>query len=782
LKTNNSLLSYYKKKVETINDIKLVELSDNELLQRSRELINRARQGDSLEGMLIEAFALVKEVAFRTIGLKAYDEQLMAGIAMHEGNLVEMQTGEGKTLTAVFPAYLNGISGIGVDIFTYNDYLAQRDAGLMGPIYNLLGLTVGFIKGNMNRQERIDAYNCDITYVTAKEAGFDYLRNFLCYTKENLIHRSFNYIIVDEADSILIDEARIPLVIAASGAESDKSLNSIREIICQLEKDIDYEMDENAQNVNFTNVGIDFIEGELECGNLYAEENLALLSELLDALQGEVLFHKDVDYIVREGKIELIDEFTGRTAENRHWPDGIQAAVETKEGLKRQSEGRIMNQITLQNFIMLHKKISGMTGTAKDAANEFMKFYNLEVVIIPTHKPCIRRDYLNVVFTHKEAKYKALIKEVIEVHKTGQPILIGTGSIRESVYVAGELKRMKVESQVLNAKNDEREAHIIEQAGALSAVTVSTNMAGRGTDIKLGGLNEYDHEKVVELGGLYIIGTNIYESHRIDKQLRGRAGRQGDPGLSKFFISLEDDLIIKYGVENVIPEGKELKKQEEPINNIDILDGIEHLRRIVQGKNLDLRQWLWRYSYIIEKQIILVQNRRMEILLDITPSCVLAEKEPELYGSLSSVIEKDTMQYLEKKTALFYIDNSWSDYLEYILDIRDISYMAVLKGRNPIDTFEAEAVKTFSDFEDRVAMHIISEFKKLEPTQEGILALLKRMDSPPSTFTYLLKENSYDGSLALKLNRAGVTSFALMFAAPFLLLKRLFNFLKNKHI
>lgn len=780
LRRDSGIIKYYLKEVEKINEIKLCELSDIELKERSRNLISRARMGETSHGMIIEAFALVKEATKRVIGLEAYDEQLIAGIAMHEGNLVEMQTGEGKTLAAVFPAYLNAITGAGVDIFTYNDYLARRDAGLMGPIYNFLGLTVGFIEGNMNKQERRIAYACDITYVTAKEAGFDYLRNFLCYDKEHLIQRSFSYIIVDEADSLLIDEARIPLVIAANRIETYKGVERAREIICQLEASIDYIIDENALNVNFTEMGIEFIEGQLECGNLFAEENLSLLSELLDALQAEVLYHRDVDYIVRDGKIEIIDEFTGRTAQNRHWPDGIQAAIETKEGIKGQSEGRIMNQMTIQNFIMLHRRIAGMTGTAIDAAEDFRKFYNLEVVKIPTHKPCIRKDCPNVVFTHKEAKFKALIGEVDRVHKTGQPILIGTSSIRESVYVAEKIKEVGIKSQVLNAKNDEYEAHIVEQAGALNAVTVSTNMAGRGTDIKLGGLNEIDRDKVVELGGLYIVGTNIYESHRIDKQLRGRAGRQGDPGLSKFFISLEDDLIIKYGVENVIPENMEIKLGDEPITDKKILEGIEHLRRIVNGKNLNLRHWLWRYSYIIERQKILVQNRRMEILLDISPSSIIAEKSPELYGNLSLIIDKSVLQYLEKQTALFYIDNCWSEYLEYILDVRDISYLAVLKGRNAIDTFEAEAVNSFMNFQDRVELKIISEFKNLEPTKEGIISLLERMVSPPSTFTYLLKENSYDGSLAISLNRGGFTSLAIMFVWPLIILKRIYNFLKGK--
>lgn len=777
----NHVSSLYRKKVEKIHGVALSGVSDNELRASSRRLMEQALAGEELDDLLIEAFALVKEAAIRTIGIEAYDEQLLAGIAMHEGNLVEMQTGEGKTLAAVFPAYLNALTGKGVDIFTYNDYLARRDAALMGPIYSLLGLTVGFVQENWDTQDRKRAYGYDITYVTAKEAGFDYLRNYLCDDKEKLIQRSFHYIIIDEADSLLIDEARIPLVIAAGGRDSadNQNRNRIREVILKLQKGRDYELDDKAQNVRFTNDGIDFIENELTCGNLYAEENLQLLSQLLDALQAEVLFRRDIDYIVRDGKIELVDEFTGRVADNRHWQDGIQAAVETKEALSLKVEGRIMNQITLQYFIMLHKKISGMTGTATDAENELLKLYHLTVVEIPTHKRCIRKDHPNSVFTHKEAKYSAIFGEIEKVHQSGQPILIGTASIRESEYVAEELKKIGIDSQVLNAKNDELEAHIIEQAGTYGAVTVSTNMAGRGTDIKLGGQDMQDYDRIVKLGGLYIIGTNIYESHRIEKQLKGRAGRQGDPGESHFFVSLEDDLIIKYGVENIIGEGNEIVQQETVVTDDDIVEGIEHLRRIVQGKNTDLRQWLHRYSYIIEQQKLLVQNRRMEILLDVLPSDTLTHREPELYSSLCAVIDPSFVQYLEKRVALFYIDHCWSDYLEYILDIRDISYLAVLNGKNPIDKFEVDAVAAFGDFQDRVAANIVAEFKNLELTADGIRLLLSRMASPDATFTYLLKENSYDGSLAVKLNRVGGTAFALMFAAPLVLLKRLYQLVKK---
>jgi preprotein translocase subunit SecA len=780
-KKDNKAIKLYRNRVREIKDIKLSALKDYELLQKSGELYERACRGETLDALLVEAFALVYEAAYRVLRLKAYDEQLMAGIAMHEGNLVEMQTGEGKTLAAVFPAYLNALTRNGVNIFTHNDYLAKRDATLMGPVFAFLGMSVGFIQENMNRQERQEAYAYAITYATAKEAGFDYLRNFLCYDKKHLIKRSFNFIIVDEADSLLIDEARIPLVIAASGEPSNKSVEAVRETICKLEPNIDYIIDDNKLNVKLTDTGINFIEEFLECGNLYAPENLELLSDLLNALEGEVLFHKDIDYIVKDGKIQIVDELTGRTAYNRHWPDGIQAAIETKEGIGSQAKGRIMNQITLQNFIMLHKKIAGMTGTAIDAAEEFRRYYDLDTIVIPTHRPCIRVDKPNVVFTHKAAKYEAIFKEIEKVHKTGQPILIGTSSIRESIFVAGELKKLGITPEVLNAKNDELEAHIIEQAAARGMVTVSTNMAGRGTDIKLGGAHEVDRDKVVELGGLYIIGTSIYESHRIDKQLRGRAARQGDPGLSQFFISLEDDLIVKYGVENVLPRNFKLVNQDNPITNTKILNGIEHLRRIVRGKNLNLRQWLMRYSYIIEQQKAIVQNRRMEILLEVVTSNKIKEKEVEIYLKLKQLLSENEIRELEKQVTLFYIDKCWSDYLDYMLDIRDVSYLAVLRGGIPANTFEAEAVKSFVDFQDRVEQGILTEFKTLEITLEGINALKERMAAPSSTWTYLLKDNSFDGSLAVSINSVGFTAFAIIYMWPVMLITMIFEqFKKNQ--
>jgi preprotein translocase subunit SecA len=416
----------YKEIVEKMNYNKFESLNNEGLLNKSYELRNKVSEGFSMDDIIVEAFELVGQAVKRVLGLSAYDEQLIAGIAMHKGRLVEMQTGEGKTLAAVFPAYLNALEGLGCHILTFNDYLARRDAAWMGPIYEMLGLTVGFVQETMKRVDKQSAYACDITYVTAKVAGFDYLMDSLCYKKSELMLRTFNFAIVDEADSIIIDEARIPLVIATKGDDNDNSLCKTTEVLRKLQPEVDYNKDEVKKNAYLTKTGLIRVEDILCCENLYAEENFNLLNEVQNILYVNSLLTKDIDYIIRDGKIEMVDEFTGRVAENRRFPDGIQAALEAKEYLSIKSKGRIMNQITLQSFILLYKKIAGMTGTAMDSFNEINEFYELEVIIIPPHIPCKRVDYPDVIFTHKQAKYKALSAEIKTVHATGQPILIGT--------------------------------------------------------------------------------------------------------------------------------------------------------------------------------------------------------------------------------------------------------------------------------------------------------------------------------------------------------------------
>lgn len=731
----------YKKVVKQINDIKLNHLSDSKLKKMSEQLKKNVKNIDCVDELLVKSFALVREVSSRVLGMRPFDVQLIAGIALHKGEIVEMKTGEGKTLAAVMPAYLNALTGKGVHILTFNDYLAKRDAQWMEPIYRFLGMTVGYINEGMSLNERRNAYSCDITYVTAKEAGFDYLRDFLCEEKDKLVHRAFNYAIVDEADSILIDEARIPLVIAGNIYEDEKDLFHLSKIVKSFKLGEDYELDKYDKNISFTDEGLLHAEKILSCNNLYAHENLELLTRLNCTLHAEVLLKRDKDYIVRNDKIELIDEFTGRIADKRHWPDNLHAAVEAKEGIKSNTKGKIMGSIALQYFLSLYQKISGMTGTACTSAKELREFYCMDVVVMPTNKPCIRKDYPDMIFTHKEAKRKALVLEIKKAHETGQPILIGTGNIEESEQLANDLNRIGINCHVLNAKNDEMEAKIISKAGELGAVTVSTNMAGRGVDIKLGGENEQDKNKVVILGGLYVIGTNRYESIRIDNQLRGRAGRQGDPGESRFFISLEDELIKTYDITKFIPEKEIPLRQEEPVDNKVIRSKVESGQRIVQGYNYDVRKQLWKYSFLIEQQRRIIYKKREDILMDKVTLNLFSTKCPEKYFSLLNKVGEDVLKKVEKKITLYHINKCWAEYLDYISYIREGIHLVVIAKKNPLDEFHKIVIEAFDDMMKTIDSRIIDTISTVEIKKDGIDMDKEGLKGPSSTWTYLVNED-----------------------------------------
>ena len=584
-------------------------LDDEDIRNRAQELRN-----DDPGEALVEIFALVREASKRRLDQRPYDEQIMAGIALHQGRVAEMQTGEGKTLAAVAPAILNALSGKGVHIHTVNDYLARRDAAWMGPIYEILGVSVGCIQEGMSVEDRRDAYNCDVTYVTAKEAGFDLLRDGLCLEPDDRVHRPFHFVIVDEADSILIDEARVPLVVAGATDDPAAGLIRLAELARKLQPEVDFDTDEYSRNINLTEAGTHRVEQNLRVANLYAEESLGLLAAVRNAMHAEFLLHRDVDYIVRDGRVELVDELTGRVVEDRQWPDGLQAAIEAKEGLDLQPEGRILGSITMQHFMMSYPRLAGMTATAQPAAEELKAAYDLEVVVIPTHLPCIRADHPDRIYTHREAKQLAVFDEVTAVNATGRPILVGTASVAESERLAASLHETGILCRVLNAKNDEAEAEIIAEAGAIGAVTISTNMAGRGTDIRLGGQNEAERDAVVALGGLYVIGTNRHESLRIDRQLRGRAGRQGDPGSSRFFVSLEDELLVRFGLEELIPRVSLPARQMDEVDDPLLRREIARAQRIVDGQNIDMRKTLKRYSDVLEAQRQFIQNWRREVL------------------------------------------------------------------------------------------------------------------------------------------------------------------------
>lgn len=706
-------LQSYQDKVGLIRKRSLEAWGDKELQAESLRLKKAARSGTPLDELLIDAYALVCEAAKRTIGLQPYDVQIMAAIALHERFLIEQQTGEGKTLSAVMPAYLNALTGESVHVLTFNDYLARRDAEWMGPIYRFLGLTVQSIQGDMSLSEKREGYAADVTYVTAKEAGFDYLRDTLALELSEMVHRPFHYVIVDEADSLLLDEARVPLVIAGESESSGIDDFTFAEVARQLRQDEHYEFDEFQRNVYLIEAGAAKAEALLGCDNLYDPHNAHLLTSLNCALHVETLMKKDIDYIVRDGKIELVEEYTGRVAENRYLPDGLQAALAAKEGLHWRSGGKILGTITIQHFISLYPKICGMTATALASATDFKDIYALQVLQIPPNLPNRRVDYPHRIFTHKEAKLKALVQEIYSVHREGRPILIGTSSVEESDQLAQALAAAGVPCHVLNAKNDAEEAEIIAQAGKFGAVTVSTNMAGRGVDIKLGGGDEEQAEVVAKLGGLYVIGTCVNESVRIDNQLRGRSGRQGDPGSSRFFVSLEDELLRRFGMDTVL----HVPKQEEAIEDPVLVRKIAHIQRVVMGQNFDIHLELNRYSDMVEDQRRILYEERLRILN--------GEK---------------LMSPSEQRVRLFYIDKYWADHLAYVSYLREGIHLESLTSRSPIDEFHIQITQAFEQIPSKIDAETMNMLQRLGGSNDPAEWEKLGLKSPTSTRTYIIND------------------------------------------
>jgi preprotein translocase subunit SecA len=714
--------------------------SDEDLREIAARLRTRARGAEPTEDLLVKTFALVREVADRTVGMRPFDVQMLAAAALHHGKLVEMNTGEGKTLAAVPAACLNGLAGHGVHVLTFNDYLARRDAAWMGPVYRFLGLSVGVVQEGMDVGARQAAYGADITYATAKEAGFDFLRMHLARHPCRLVHRPFNYAIVDEADSILIDEARVPLVIAGDRPSSKTSPYRIAEVVAGLKEGEAWETDTNRRNVFLSDRGFDRMEEVLGCGDLHGDENYILLTEINQALHARVLLKRDVDYIVRDDRIELVDEFTGRVVDDRRWPDGLQAALEAKEGLPIQPGGRILGSITLQHFLRRYPKLSGMTATARPAAGELEHLYDLKIVVIPPNQPCVREDLPDVIFTHGAAKIRNLVSEIARIHRTGRPILVGTRSVEESEVLAGELETAGIGCRVLNAKNDQAEAAIVTQAGAPGAVTISTNMAGRGTDIRLGGADERDRERVVALGGLYVIGTNRHESRRIDDQLRGRAGRQGDPGCSCFFVSLEDDLMVRFGIDRLIPPALRPARQAEPVSHAVIRREVDRLQRIVEGQNHDIRETLWRYSSLLERQRITLHEWRMGVLTGEEELDLAAGRVPERYAGLSERFGKEAVRAAEQAVTLHWIDRCWADHLAAVAEVREGIHLADVGGLDPLREYQKQIAEAFRGLHPTIEDRILETFKTLEITEKGIDLGRSGIHGPSSTWTYLVND------------------------------------------
>jgi len=770
--------------VDEINNLeaKVQTLSDEQLLQESSKLRELAQSGKNLDELLPYAFALVREAAKRTLNQRHFDVQLMAGIVLHQGKIAEMKTGEGKTLAATLPAYLNALTGKGVHVVTVNEYLAKRDTVWMGQIYHALGLKVACLihegalmydphfvqksgndnagSGNLEHKHtesalldrerditgsyliqsaylrpisRREAYQADITYGTNHEFGFDYLRDNLAYSLSQQVQARrlaqpktlkiesapLNFAIIDEVDSILIDEARTPLIISAPDTESSQYYKVFAKIVATLQKDIDYVVDEKLRSVDITQEGIDKVEQQLHLKNLYAPENLRLVHYLQESLRAAALFKKDKDYVVKGDEIIIVDQFTGRLMWGRRYSGGLHQAIEAKEGVPVQNESRTFASISIQNYFRMYQKLSGMTGTAQTSAEEFDKVYGLEVVVIPTNRMMIRQDHPDLIYKTMAGKYAALIKEVKERHKAGQPILIGTISIEKNEELSRLLKQAGVPHEVLNAKNHEREGAIIAQAGRLGAVTVATNMAGRGVDIILGGNppNPLEAQKVKELGGLLVIGTERHESRRIDNQLRGRAGRQGDPGVSQFYLSLEDDLLRIFGGEKIKNLMQWLKVPEDmPITSKAVTRAIAQAQTKIEGLNFDARKHLLEYDDVLNKQRLAIYSKRQELLEKNTPTLVLMA-----------------------------LDMFWMNHLENMEELADSVRLRAYGQHDPLVEYRREGHLLFQQ--------LLKDFDEwIEKNKERIEKLSKEMSD---------KTLTAEGSRASMLNpRPSVSNFA----------------------
>ena len=762
---NDKEIARYRKVVEKINALEpqMQALTDDKLTGYTNKFRERLANGETLDDILPEAFAVVREGSRRVLGMRHFDVQLIGGMCLHEGKIAEMRTGEGKTLVATLPVYLNALTGEGVHMVTVNDYLARRDSEDMGRLYRYLGLTVGLVVHDMDFPERKFAYSRDVTFGTNNEFGFDYLRDNMVIYPEQMVQRKLHYAIVDEVDSILIDEARTPLIISGPGAKSTDMYAVMAKAVSGLKEGIDYTVDEKQKTVAPADSTIPKVEKILGINNLYAPENIELSHCFTAALRAKALMKRDRDYVVRNGEIIIVDEFTGRLMEGRRYSDGLHQAIEAKEGVKIQRESQTLATITFQNYFRMYDKLAGMTGTAKTEEDEFLKIYNLPVIVVPTNKPVIRKDYPDLIFKTKRAKYKAVGRAVTSLHAKGQPVLIGTTSITQSEELSAILRKNGIPHNVLNAKFHEKEAEIIAGAGQKGAVTIATNMAGRGTDIKLG-------EGVPELGGLFIIGTERHESRRIDNQLRGRAGRQGDPGASRFYLSLEDDLLRLFASDRISGIMDKLGMDEdEPIEHKLITNSIEHAQKKVEARNFDIRKHVLEYDDVMNQQREVMYGERRKILfgenlrenimgmvkhiiraeMDQYANAQLYPEEWQLDGliedaekiyapqgrlkkeelaamsrdELQECLEKlaeegyhnrellfgeDNMRELEKVVMLRVVDKKWMEHLDHMDMLRDGINLRAYGQRNPLVEYKIEALDMFEEMEADIQDQIAS--------------------------------------------------------------------------
>jgi len=781
-----------------INDIepRIHPLNDDQLREKTGEFKERIERGESLDEVLPEAFAVVREAARRTLGERHYDVQLIGGIVLHEGKISEMATGEGKTLVATLPAYLNALEGKGVHIITVNDYLAKRDSEWMGAIYRFLGLSVGVIVHELNDQERKNAYGSDITYGTNNEFGFDYLRDNMKFDIQDYVQRDLHYAIVDEVDSILVDEARTPLIISGPTEDSTDKYYKINRIIPSLKQGNHYQIEEKTHAAFLTEEGVALVEKLLHVENLYDPRQIETLHHVNQALKAHTLFKRDVDYVVKEGQVVIVDEFTGRLMPGRRWSDGLHQAVEAKENVRIENENQTLATVTFQNYFRMYKKLAGMTGTADTEAAEFRKIYNLDVVVIPTNMPLIRLNHADVIYKTEEEKFRAAVREIEELHQQGRPVLVGTISIEKSERLSFLLKKRGVPHNVLNAKHHEREAEIIAQAGRVGMVTISTNMAGRGTDILLGGNPKFlartmveekenpeemqkayeeafrkalsivqkEKEKVVQLGGLHVLGTERHEARRIDNQLRGRSGRQGDPGSSRFYLSLQDDLMRIFGSERISKIMDRLGiEEDQPIEHNLVTKAIENAQKKVEGHNFEIRKHLLEYDTVMNKQREVIYTQRRDVLTgeDLKESVMemleeqaeglvdlyidekvhpedwdlkglhdavyqqfsfrwsapspeknglnrerledlIIEKAKEVYQKKEEEFGEGTLRYLEKVIMLQSVDHHWKDHLLAVDQLKEGIGLRGYGQKDPRIEYQKEAYQMFLEMLDRI--------------------------------------------------------------------------------
>ena len=736
MKLFKNLFDYETKELKKINklvdeiealDEEMQKIKDVEFKAKTEEFKNRLQNGETLDDILVEAFALAREACFRAIGEKPYRVQLIGGLAIHRGNIAEMKTGEGKTLTTVLPSYLNALSGLGVHVVTTNEYLSSRNAEWMEPIYTLLGVSVGVNLRSKTHSEKQEAYNADITYTTNNELGFDYLRDNMVVRKERRVQRGLNFAVIDEVDSVLIDEARTPLIISGGAAKSSNVYKEADRVAKNLTID-DYVLDEKTKRVTLTEDGVKKAEKLLRVDNLYDIKNSVMVHTLDKALVANYGFKKDVDYVVENDKVLIVDSFTGRLMHGRQFSEGLHQAIEAKENVTINEETKTLATITFQNLFRMYNKLSGMTGTAKTEEEEFQNIYNTDVDCIPTNKPVIRDDQVDLIYSSLNGKYTALVRTVKEIHSTGRPILIGVASVETSEVISQLLTKAKIKHELLNAKNHEREALIIEKAGQKNSVTIATNMAGRGTDIKLG-------EGVRELGGLFVIGTERHESRRIDNQLRGRAGRQGDPGTTRFFVSMEDDLMIKFGSDKMKSVMQTLGlAEDQAISNKMISNSLESAQKKVEGFNFDRRKGLLDFDNVISKQREIIYERRNEILdkesikdrvietfKDFVANQINIHLAPEGYltdNDLNNIVERFNNGLLKKKK--LNINDLKSKSTEEVIDF---VYNLVIEDYNKKLEDIPEEIQ--NDFEKSISLKVVDknwmdQLDSMEALKEGV--------------------------------------------------------------